>query len=661
MGMRGVGVSVLLIAASAIPAAQRPGDTPQFRAGIELIQLDVAVLDDQRQPVRGLTAQEFTVLDNGVATPLRAFTAIELDDGPRASAAVWARDQPPDVVTNRVGEQDGRLVVILMDRTIPVEQPTITARRIASAAVDALGPGDLAAVVSTSGGAIQNLTGDRARLLRAIDAGDPSTGISPEQEATFGKLDPLQDPRCACGLCVLETIMRVAEAVQDTPRRRKALLFIGTSMVWQASRPIAAAGSDVGCENRLRDARARMFAAVDRANLTVHSIDPQGLVNIGPQVRAGIGGGFDRPTNSGPEQRLRQQQVDTTQALTGQQSLQVLPERTGGRTVVGRNNPEQVVPAIFRESEAYYVLGIERSSSGRPDRERTIEVKVARRGLRAYTQRKYVPPPAAQPQPSGASVAGSSPWAEDALGRLLPSAALPLALYVNAFAAPDAATAVVRIGIDASAFAAADGRAVPLDVAVAAVDPTGRPKASVRQTSTIAGVAPASGGRGEFYVPSHLTLAPGEYGIRVAVSDPATGRVASVFSDLTVPSFDSARLSLSGLNVELATAPPAPPATTMRRLFRRPDTVRAVMQIYQGTRRTDPLAPVSVRVQILDARGSTVRDQTLPFATSAFANRRADCVITLPLAALQPGAYLLKLDVALERETIGRALRFAVE
>lgn len=36
-----------------------------FRTGVELVQLDVAVLDDQRVPVRGLTAADFTVVESG--------------------------------------------------------------------------------------------------------------------------------------------------------------------------------------------------------------------------------------------------------------------------------------------------------------------------------------------------------------------------------------------------------------------------------------------------------------------------------------------------------------------------------------------------------------------------------------------------------------------
>lgn len=661
MPVRRIGPVLLLVLSSAGVAAQDPIDKPQFRAGVELIQLDVAVLDGSRQPVRGLSASDFTVLENGVARPIRAFSPIELAAGTRSTEAVWAADVSPDVATNQVGQQDGRLVIILMDRSIPAHEATLSARKIAAAAVDALGPGDLAAVVSTSNGAVQNLTADRERLLRAINHGDPSTGITPAAEQIMGKQDPLSDGRCLCGLCVLETITRVADAVQETPRRRKVLLFIGSNVIWQSSRPVAAAGADTGCELRLKDARNTMFAAVDRANLTVHSIDPQGLVNLGPQTRASSGGGFDRPIASGPTQRLGQQQVETTGALTAKQNLQVLPARTGGRTIVGLNNPEQAVPAIFRESEAYYVLGIERGTSGRVEDTRSIEVKVARRGTRVYAQRHYVLPPA-QPAATVASQVPSGPATpRDALNRLLPSARRSLALAVTAFASPDSGRAVVRLDVDAAAFARADGTAVPLEFAILAVDQTGRPGASARQTSTITAPRLASGRSAEVNVQSHLELAAGDYEVRVAVSDLATGAVASVFSGVTIPEFDNAPLSLSGVTVDVAGHPSAAPVPTTRRVFRRGEQVRALMQIYQGTQRTEPIVSVTVRVQILDAKGTAVRDQSMPFSDKTFSNRRADCVMTLPVANLPAGEYLLKLEASLDRRTAGRALRFAVE
>ena len=91
MRVRTVSAALVLIASTVVLAQgrsdQRPGETPQFRAGVELIQLDVAVLDNKREPVRGLTASDFTVLDNGVETPIRAFTPVELAPRIRTSEA----------------------------------------------------------------------------------------------------------------------------------------------------------------------------------------------------------------------------------------------------------------------------------------------------------------------------------------------------------------------------------------------------------------------------------------------------------------------------------------------------------------------------------------------------------------------------------------------
>ncbi len=102
-----------------------------------------------------------------------------------------------------------------------------------------------------------------------------------------------------------------------------------------------------------------------------------------------------------------------------------------------------------------------------------------------YAQRQYVLPPAQKGEAAAATVRVPSP--EEALNRLLPSAGLPLALAVTPFASPESARPVVRVNVDAGAFAREDGTAVPLDIAVLAVDGTGQPVASARQTSTISG------------------------------------------------------------------------------------------------------------------------------------------------------------------------------
>lgn len=274
--------------------------------------------------------------------------------------------------------------MILMDRSIPPEQPTIAARHIAIAAVEAMGPQDVAAVLSTSGGVPQNLTANRDRLMAAISRRDWSTGPTPEQEAIIGKDDPLSDGRCLCGVCVLDTVTRIANALQHAPRRRKILLFIGGSAIFQAGP--RAPTADVGCGRHLRDARAAMMEAIALSSLMVHALDPSGIVNIGGQTRAGVPNG---PAGLPPDARRKQFLSDTGNHLLEQGSLSVLPDLTGGRVVRNTNAPQEMVPDIFDETDSYYLLAFEPRRIGAADNTRTIEVKVARPGVQVHTRRRH--------------------------------------------------------------------------------------------------------------------------------------------------------------------------------------------------------------------------------------------------------------------------------
>ena len=656
--------SLIILSSAVILAAQA---VPQFRTGVELVQIDVTVLDNQRRPLTGLTVSDFTVLDDGVETPIRAFTPVELARQ-SAAAPVWAAEIPPDSVTNQAGKADGRLVVILLDRSIPLQQPTVTARNIAIAAVHSLGPNDLAAVASTrnsavQGPAVQNLTADRPRLMRAIEASDPSTGISREAEALMNqipgfKMEPLNEPSCLCGVCVHETIARVAEAVEGAPRRRKVLLFIGSDMFWQVYRTPGQAYQDPGCERRLEAARTTMFAAVDRANLTVHSIDPQGLVNAAAPAHA---------SQSTLVNRTRSAALDavwgsTAHPMSGRENISVLPDRTGGRVVAGRNDPEEVIPQILDESRAFYLIGIERGSSARPDGMRRLEVKVRRKGAHVAAQRLYAGLTAQPAKPTEATAARNAAPFENALTGLMPRDDVPLSLAVTPFVNPESGTPVVRISVDVGAFLRSDGAPVPLDIAILAVDSAGRQVASAGQTSTVTATRPMSGAPFTLDVQSHLPLPPGDFGVRVAVSDPQAGRLGSVFSDITVPNYADAPLALSGVSVEPAvTGSSGPPPSTTRRRFSRTEEVRTILQIYQGTQRTDALVPVTIRMQVLDARGTAAYERSLTYPETSFTNRRAGAAFELPLARLKPGEHLLRLTASAGSQTVSRTMRFTVE
>ncbi len=105
-----LGAEILVLALHA--RAQAPATQPVFRGGTDLVQVDVSVLDDKRQPVRGLTAADFTVREDGQPRQIQAFTEVYLPDRVRAGAAPWLRDVPSDVASNQTAEDDGRLVII---------------------------------------------------------------------------------------------------------------------------------------------------------------------------------------------------------------------------------------------------------------------------------------------------------------------------------------------------------------------------------------------------------------------------------------------------------------------------------------------------------------------------------------------------------------------
>ena len=103
-----------------MPTAQQqsaPVQPPPFKTGVDALQLDVSVLDKDRHPVRGLTAADFTVLDDGKPARIVGFSAIELPaPAPAAAPAAAAPIDTvtPDVTGNELADV-GRIVVILID------------------------------------------------------------------------------------------------------------------------------------------------------------------------------------------------------------------------------------------------------------------------------------------------------------------------------------------------------------------------------------------------------------------------------------------------------------------------------------------------------------------------------------------------------------------
>jgi VWFA-related protein len=654
---RAWGCLVAIAGAGALTAAQQPPQQPTFKAGVQIIRIDVSVLDGKRQPVRGLQQSDFTVLEDGQPRPIRSFKAVDAAAARTTTAAAMtpmALLPAHNVATNQISSDASRLIFILMDRSIPPERPMIVARQIADAAVDAMEPGDQAAILTTGVLTPQNLTSDRVRLHKTIASSDWSQKLSQAQMddpimASLGMNDPATDGRCMCGLCVMDTITHIANSVRDVPRR-KVLLFIGTNLTVQAG--------DIECSKRVRDSREKLFDALGTSGLTVHSIDPQGMASVGPATRATVPNGI--PNRDG--RALNQQLMDErAEFMKAQGNLAVLPDLTGGRVILDDNEPFRLVPAVLHESDAYYLVAFE-PIEGSGDVRHDVQVKVARKGVDVHTAR-YIPP--STPASTAPATTASSPDAtlENALTGLLPDSAPPLGMSVAAFAGPDRQHAVVGVTLDASAFADGPGT-IPLDIAVLASDERGKAVGGARQSGTVQLPASEAGAAAFVELHTFVTLPPGDYDLRAAVMNRDTHAASSVFTHVTVPSFD-AGLTLSDVVVgtrdsagpQADGAPSIPIVPTTARVFAADAPAWAFLRIYRAGD-TDAAQRVSLDVTVLDGQGKRVKHQSLPNA--AFAGRQADVRLPLPMRDLAPGAYVLRLDAKQGRVDASREVAFTV-
>ncbi len=234
--MLGAALAALGLAATLAAAPQQA--PPQFRTRTDLVRIDVSVLDADRRPVRGLTAADFTILENGRAYPVVALTEIDVPPTPAGDPS-WMDEVPSDVQTNAL--DDGRLFVIVLDDAL---LPGVAAHLIkqskaaARSVIDRLGPRDLAAVVFTSDARrSQSFTRDRERLRAAVDKLAPgflgAQQLNTRPEAGGANLDFADENLMRSSLA---TLRGVAEALVSGPERRKALVYIGRGIALDYSK-----------------------------------------------------------------------------------------------------------------------------------------------------------------------------------------------------------------------------------------------------------------------------------------------------------------------------------------------------------------------------------------------------------------------------------------
>ena len=687
-----VPIAVVAVLANAQDQTQSPQLPPVFRGEVDLIRLDVSVLDHDRRPVTGLTAADFTVIENGTRQKISAFSEVLVPDRDLKPTA-WMRHARPDIVTNDLVDQlgEGRPYAIVMDDwTIPADDPGLVsnARSAGREILARLGPSDVAAVVYVhNAGRTVDFTTDRVRLMDAVNGFE---GRFPErlpdslQTTTPGPLNP-RVPKapptpwgsgglppasgrdaiapakveCARERPLVPTLEVTARRLAMVPERRKSIVLITAGRpLWRVQdewnvlraqnigggRGVIAPGGE--CASiRVSEIR-HVYGIAQLANINIYTVDVS------------------------DDQRFRGSVLPSGFRLF----LDDIAHYTGG-LVVGANGESTSTSAerVFAEAGSYYLLGYQ-SSNGAPDGKfREIDVRVNRPYVTVRSRSGYFPlTPGDQQEIQERDLTGSTLSSSFAplimsgaeLARQPPSAA---SLAASGLYAP--AGVPLRVNVAPVGLTSAAGR---LDMEIAVTlsvrlppsrvstsetltvtrqiyDAKGRPGAPVVMTDTFAVPPGSAADETRYERVQRFTLPPGRHDVRLNVRSTALGRTGSVFTTVDVPDVARAPVALSG--IVLGNLPPSempradalasvlPIVPTSARAFSTSQAIVVFFNVFQSSTASQPL---SLRVQILDRRDQPIvnRAETLPVDAFA-AGRGIAQQFALPLGDLTTGPYLL--------------------
>src|SRR5687768_1833779 len=274
---------------AAPPAQQPPQQDDQrppvtFKVEVNYVEMDVVVTDRDGNFVRGLTRDDFEVLEQSRPQAISVFSLVDIPVE-RPDAPLSAKTAiEPDVRSNR-REFDGRVFVLVLDDLHTHVMRSSRLRTAARQFVERfLGENDVAAVLTTGGskGGAQNFTNSRRLLLKAIDGFvgrklrsatlEKLNQLPRQAPGGSGPIDPYEMERAYQARSALGTLKNVTEYMAGVRGRRKAVVYFSEGLDYDISNPV---------QNRFAtdvlDEIKTAVAAATQANVSFYTVDPRGL------------------------------------------------------------------------------------------------------------------------------------------------------------------------------------------------------------------------------------------------------------------------------------------------------------------------------------------------------------------------------------------------
>jgi VWFA-related protein len=533
---------------------------------VTVVEVPVRVLDRSGEPVRGLTAADFTLIDQGRPQTITAVDAIELGDSARP------------VERGSVSSAARRRYLLLFDFAFARPNAVVAARRAAKEFVlDGMRDSDLTAIgtysAQTGVRLLVTFSSDRVALAEAIEtlgleptersdplqlayrprrlpaasvAGDASsskhTEVGTRRQTDFveivrtmaalerSRTDDYERARVKSLIQGLRDLGKVLDVVEG--RKEIVLLSEGfpsrllsgapetrEEQQWMLKGDVWKVDSDRRYGNSaLRSDLSEMGEFLKRTQCVIHTVDIAGL--------------------AGEADRAAPAELGTSVPRATENALFDLSSETGGESFRGRNDIEGELRRLARRTSLVYVLAY------RPDRREgegkyhALKVKVDRSGVRVVSRPGYF---------ERSDFRKRTPFerslsAADILTNEIPFSEIGPRVLATPFpgAAPGAeARLSVAIEIPGGELLQGEtGERTTLEIYAYAFDGTQRvadflveplgldvPKAKPRL---------ASGGLRYL---GELRLPPGEYRLRTLVRNANTGRTGLAVTSVRVPSF----------------------------------------------------------------------------------------------------------------------------
>jgi len=353
--------------------AQQP-----IRSSVTLVQVDAIVTDSKGRPVSDLTKADFELYENGELRKLSgvSFVRTEKRSGSAAPAPAVRHS------STALQQQDitRTVAVVVDDLKMSIESLHFTREALRKFVDQQIGPGDLVAILTTSGqGGSYGFTTDRRALRSATDhlriylrganyAGAVQT-IGAVGESDDGTIAGLERRRFAVG--TLGGIRHVVAGMRNLPGRKSVVLFSeGASYVRRTQRepPVTLA--------ELQDVSGQANSSA----VVIYAVDARGLVYPGLQAKDDVSD--LESVNVREELDSRRSKFRDEQSMLG-----YLARATGGVAFLDNNDLNAGLRQALEDQSGYYLLEFHPDSAEterirREGKYRRLTLKLRRPGLR---------------------------------------------------------------------------------------------------------------------------------------------------------------------------------------------------------------------------------------------------------------------------------------